>query len=73
MPLPTERGTTMMDIVKKDAETRLEVLLAVKKKLNKEVSFGAPVSPAHADVLSALFAAIDEAIGAEVHMLDGGD
>lgn len=63
----------MMDIVKKDAETRLEVLLAVKKKLNKEVSFGAPVSGAHADVLSSLFVAIDRAIGAEVHLLDRGD
>ena len=63
----------MIDIMKKDAETRLEVLLAVKKKLNKEASFGAPVSGAHADVLSSLFTAIDRAIGAEVRLLDGGD
>lgn len=61
-----------MDVMKKDAETRLEVLLAVKKKLNKEVSFSAPVSGAHADVLSSLFAALDDAIGAEVHILGGG-
>ena len=27
-----------MDVMKKDAETRLEVLLAVKKKLNKDTS-----------------------------------
>ena len=62
-----------MDIVKKNAETRLEMLLATKKKLNKESAFDAPVSGAHADVLSSLFTAIGRAIGAEVHLLDGGD
>ena len=63
----------MMEIIKNDAERRLEVLLSVKKKLNREVAFGAPVSGAHADVLSGLFAAIDDAIGAEVRVLDGGE
>ena len=59
--------------MKKAAETRLEQLLAVKKKLCREQAFDEFVPMAHRDKLSALFTALDEAIGAEVHMLGGGE
>ena len=62
----------MMDM-KKSSETRLEMLLAVKKKLCKEQAFDEIVPYDHREKLTALFTALDDAIGAEVHMLDGGD
>lgn len=61
----------MMDM-KKASETRLEQLLSVKKKLCKEQAFDEIVPAAHRDKLMALFAALDDVIGAEVHMLGGG-
>lgn len=59
--------------MKKASETRLEMLLAVKKKLCKEQAFDEILPIEHRDKVSALFAALDEAIGAEVHLLDGGE
>lgn len=59
--------------MKKASETRLEQLLSVKKKLCKESAFDEIVPFEHREKLSALFTALDDAIGAEVHMLDGGD
>lgn len=62
-----------MMYMKKSSETRLEMLLAVKKKLCKEQAFDEIVPFEHREKLTDLFAALDDAIGAEVHMLDGGD
>lgn len=58
--------------MKKASETRLEQLLAVKKKLCKEQAFDEIVPMEHRDKLIALFAALDDAIGAEVLMLGSG-
>lgn len=58
--------------MKKSSETRLEMLLAVKK-LCKEQAFDEIVPYDHREKLTDLFTALDDAIGAEVHMLDGGD
>ena len=49
--------------MKKSSETRLEMLLAVKKKLCKEQAFDEIVPYDHRDKLSALFTALDDAIG----------
>lgn len=59
--------------MKKSSETRLEMLLAVKKKLCKERAFDEIVPFEHREKLTDLFTSLDDAIGAEVHMLDGGD
>ena len=61
----------MMDM-KKASETRLEQLLSVKKKLCKEQAFDEIVPYDHREKLTDLFTALDDAIGAEVHMLGGG-
>lgn len=58
--------------MKKSSETRLEMLLAVKKKLCKEQAFDEIVPFEHRETLTDLFTALDDAIGAEVHLL-GGD
>lgn len=58
--------------MKKSSETRLEMLLAVKKKLCKEQAFDEIVPFEHREKLTDLFTALDDAIGAEVHLL-GGD
>ena len=58
--------------MKKASETRLEQLLAVKKKLCKESAFDEIVPFEHREKLTDLFTALDDAIGAEVHLL-GGD
>ena len=58
--------------MKKASETRLEQLLSVKKKLCKEQAFDEIVPNWHRDILSALFAALDDAIGSEVQLLGGG-